>query len=76
MTCCGPAWRSSRPSPLSSGSAKWNLLAPYAVKSDGGRNSAGRDRLCEQVGAANTSNCGPGRDEKPPTSSSRAAVTC
>ena len=25
------------PSPLSSGSAKWNLLAPYAVKSDGGK---------------------------------------
>ncbi|MFA1701551.1 sulfate ABC transporter substrate-binding protein [Mycobacterium intracellulare] len=28
------------PSPLSSGSAKWNLLAPYAVKSEGGANSA------------------------------------
>ncbi|MBW0016034.1 MAG: sulfate ABC transporter substrate-binding protein [Mycobacterium sp.] len=27
------------PSPLSSGSAKWNLLAPYAVKSQGGNNS-------------------------------------
>jgi sulfate/thiosulfate transport system substrate-binding protein len=27
------------PSPLSSGSAKWNLLAPYAAKSDGGSNS-------------------------------------
>lgn len=27
------------PSPLSSGSAKWNLLAPYAAKSDGGRNN-------------------------------------
>ena len=27
------------PSPLSSGSAKWNLLAPYAVKSEGGRDS-------------------------------------
>ncbi|MBW0012813.1 sulfate ABC transporter substrate-binding protein [Mycobacterium sp.] len=26
------------PSPLSSGSAKWNLLAPYAVKSEGGVN--------------------------------------
>ena len=25
------------PSPLSSGSAKWNLLAPYAVKSNGGQ---------------------------------------
>jgi sulfate transport system substrate-binding protein len=32
------------PSPLSSGSAKWNLLAPYAVKSGGGRNpKAGLD---------------------------------
>ncbi|BDE12828.1 sulfate ABC transporter substrate-binding protein [Mycobacterium kiyosense] len=28
------------PSPMSSGSAKWNLLAPYAVKSGGGRNVA------------------------------------
>lgn len=27
------------PNPLSSGAAKWNLLAPYAVKSEGGRNS-------------------------------------
>jgi sulfate/thiosulfate-binding protein len=27
------------PSPLSSGSAKWNLLAPYAAKSEGGRNN-------------------------------------
>ncbi|HZU48574.1 MAG TPA: sulfate ABC transporter substrate-binding protein [Mycobacterium sp.] len=27
------------PSPLSSGSAKWNLLAPYAAKSGGGRNT-------------------------------------
>ena len=27
------------PSPLSSGSAKWNLLAPYAVKSGGGRDA-------------------------------------
>jgi sulfate/thiosulfate-binding protein len=26
------------PNPSSSGSAKWNLLAPFAVKSDGGRN--------------------------------------
>ncbi|OBJ58825.1 sulfate ABC transporter substrate-binding protein [Mycobacterium sp. 1423905.2] len=34
------------PSPLSSGSAKWNLLAPYAVKSGGGRNSqAGVDYI-------------------------------
>jgi sulfate/thiosulfate-binding protein len=26
------------PNPFSSGSAKWNLLAPYAAKSDGGKN--------------------------------------
>lgn len=32
------------PSPLSSGSAKWNLLAPYAAKSNGGQNpDAGLD---------------------------------
>src|SRR3954449_6413939 len=28
------------PNPFSSGSAKWNLLAPYADKSDGGKNPA------------------------------------
>lgn len=28
------------PSPLSSGSAKWNLLAPYAAKSNGGKDTA------------------------------------
>ena len=38
------------PSPLSSGSAKWNLLAPYAAKSDGGKDAAGRPGLREQVG--------------------------
>ncbi|AXN45722.1 Sulfate-binding protein precursor [Mycobacterium marinum] len=38
------------PSPLSSGSAKWNLLAPYAVKSEGGRNSqAGIDFVSRLV---------------------------
>ena len=37
------------PSPLSSGSAKWNLLAPYAVKSEGGRNNqAGVDFISIQ----------------------------
>ena len=38
------------PSPLSSGSAKWNLLAPYVVKSGGGHDSQGRPRLHRQVG--------------------------
>lgn len=34
------------PNPLSSGSAKWNLLAPYAAKSNGGQNQqAGLDYL-------------------------------
>ncbi|WP_320671520.1 sulfate ABC transporter substrate-binding protein [Patulibacter defluvii] len=28
------------PNPFSSGSAKWNLLAPYAAKSDGGKDDA------------------------------------
>ena len=28
------------PNPFSSGSAKWNLLAPYAAKSDGGKDQA------------------------------------
>jgi sulfate/thiosulfate transport system substrate-binding protein len=38
------------PSPLSSGSAKWNLLAPYAVKSGGGRNpQAGLDFVNQLV---------------------------
>jgi sulfate transport system substrate-binding protein len=38
------------PSPLSSGSAKWNLLAPYAVKSNGGENpQAGLDYVNELV---------------------------
>lgn len=38
------------PSPLSSGSAKWNLLAPYAVKSDGGNNpQAGLDFVDQLV---------------------------
>jgi sulfate/thiosulfate transport system substrate-binding protein len=38
------------PSPLSSGSAKWNLLAPYAVKSDGGKDpKAGLDFVNELV---------------------------
>ncbi|HEX2213686.1 MAG TPA: sulfate ABC transporter substrate-binding protein [Mycobacterium sp.] len=39
------------PSPLSSGSAKWNLLAPYAAKSNGGQNpQAGLDFVSKLVG--------------------------
>ena len=38
------------PSPLSSGSAKWNLLAPYASKSNGGQNpQAGLDFVTSLV---------------------------
>ena len=38
------------PSPLSSGSAKWNLLAPYAAASEGGANKqAGLDYLGQLV---------------------------
>jgi sulfate transport system substrate-binding protein len=38
------------PSPLSSGSAKWNLLAPYAVKSSGGHDpQAGIDFIDKLV---------------------------
>jgi sulfate/thiosulfate transport system substrate-binding protein len=38
------------PSPLSSGSAKWNLLAPYAAKSQGGGNGqAGVDFISKLV---------------------------
>ena len=38
------------PNPFSSGSAKWNLLAPYAAKSNGGQNQAGRSRLRRRAG--------------------------
>jgi sulfate transport system substrate-binding protein len=39
------------PSPLSSGSAKWNLLAPYVVKSAGGHDpQAGLDFIQKLVG--------------------------
>ena len=38
------------PSPLSSGSAKWNLLAPYAAKSNGGQDAqAGLDFVTKLV---------------------------
>ena len=38
------------PSPLSSGSAKWNLLAPYAAKSNGGKDQqAGLDFITKLV---------------------------
>lgn len=63
------------PSPLSSGSAKWNLLAPYAAKSEGGRNSqAGIDYVRKLV--SEHVKMRPDRDGKPPMFSSRAAAMC
>ena len=45
-----PGVRVITPSPLSSGSAKWNLLAPYAAKSNGGQDSqAGVDFIRKLV---------------------------
>ncbi|MFT4218497.1 MAG: sulfate ABC transporter substrate-binding protein [Micropruina sp.] len=39
------------PNPFSSGSAKWNLLAPYATKSEGGKNAdAGLAYISKLVG--------------------------
>ncbi len=39
------------PNPFSSGSAKWNLLAPYAVKSNGGQDAkAGTDFIGKLIG--------------------------
>ncbi|MFQ6170237.1 sulfate ABC transporter substrate-binding protein [Oryzobacter sp. R7] len=39
------------PNPFSSGSAKWNLLAPYAAKSNGGQDEkAGLDYITKLVG--------------------------
>ena len=51
------------PSPLSSGSAKWNLLAPYAVKSDGGQNQqAGLDYVSALVSDHVKTRPGSGRE--------------
>ncbi|MGI9123230.1 MAG: sulfate ABC transporter substrate-binding protein [Mycobacterium sp.] len=51
------------PSPLSSGSAKWNLLAPYAAKSDGGKNQqAGLDYVTSLVNDHVKTRPGSGRE--------------
>jgi sulfate transport system substrate-binding protein len=51
------------PSPLSSGSAKWNLLAPYAAKSDGGKNpQAGLDFVTKLVSEHIKTRPGSGRE--------------
>jgi sulfate transport system substrate-binding protein len=43
------------PNPFSSGSAKWNLLAPYALKSDGGKDpEAGLAYLTDLIGHVKT----------------------
>jgi sulfate/thiosulfate transport system substrate-binding protein len=51
------------PSPLSSGSAKWNLLAPYAAESDGGKNpQAGVDFVSKLVSDHIKTRPGSGRE--------------
>jgi sulfate transport system substrate-binding protein len=60
------------PSPLSSGSAKWNLLAPYAM-ADRIRRPAS---TTSSSWSASTSSFDPGRAVRPPTCSCRAAATC
>src|SRR4029078_7542462 len=51
------------PSPLSSGSAKWNLLAPYAAKSNGGKDQqAGLDFVNKLVTEHATTQPGSGRE--------------
>ena len=51
------------PSPLSSGSAKWNLLAPYAAKSNGGQDAqAGLDYINKLVGEHIKTRPGSGRE--------------
>ncbi len=51
------------PSPLSSGSAKWNLLAPYAAKSNGGADAqAGLDFVSKLVGEHIKTRPGSGRE--------------
>jgi sulfate transport system substrate-binding protein len=51
------------PSPLSSGSAKWNLLAPYAAKSNGGKDApAGLDFVNKLVAEHVKTRPGSGRE--------------
>jgi sulfate transport system substrate-binding protein len=51
------------PSPLSSGSAKWNLLAPYAAKSNGGADQqAGLDFVTKLVAEHVKTRPGSGRE--------------
>src|SRR6195952_95037 len=51
------------PSPLSFGSAKWNLLAPYAAKSNGGKDAqAGLDYLSKLVSEHIKTRPGSGRE--------------
>jgi sulfate/thiosulfate-binding protein len=51
------------PSPLSSGSAKWNLLAPYAAESNGGQNpQAGLDFVQKLVSDHIKTRPGSGRE--------------
>ena len=53
------------PNPFSSGSAKWNLLAPYSAKSDGGKNAqAGLDYVSALVKDHVTTQPKSGREAK------------
>ena len=64
------------PNPFSSGSAKWNLLAPYATKSNGGVDKDGGAGLHRLAGRATTSRSSRSRAARPPRPSSRARATC
>ena len=64
------------PSPLSSGSAKWNLLAPYAAKSNGGKDPQAGPGLRQQAGDRARQDAARVRAARPPTCSCRAPVTC
>ena len=65
------------PNPFSSGSAKWNLLAPYAEKSEGGKNpDAGLEYLSKLIGRPRegAAEVGPrGHGDLPPGHRRRAA---
>ena len=70
-----PGVRVVTPNPGSSGSAKWNLLAPFSAKSNGGRDvQAGLDYVSELI--RNHATVVPNRAAKRPPHSSRARATC
>ena len=60
------------PNPFISGSAKWNLLAPYAAKSDGGTDKAAGLAYIELARRASTSRSSRSRGARRPRRSCRA----